>query len=221
VGCFSFFPTKNLGGAGDGGLITTDDAELAFRLRRLRVHGDQGGYRHVEVGLNSRLDALQAAVLRVKLARLDEWTAKRQQNAKCYGELFAHYGLLDAVELPTIQSEQRHVFNQYCVRFAGAGRRDDVLQFLRGRKIGCAIYYPQPLHLQECFRSLGHRAGDFPESEAAAQEILALPIFPEVRPEQQELVVRGIAQALGRLSLEGTALSDPQPKFLTRRRRAA
>ena len=221
LGCFSFFPTKNLGGAGDGGLITTDDAELASRLRRLRVHGDTGGYRHVEVGLNSRLDALQAAVLRVKFIHLEVWTQARQQNARRYGELFRHYELLDMVELPIVLPERRHVFNQYCIRIKG-GRRDEVLAELRNRKIGAAVYYLRPLHLQDCFRGLGYREGDFPEAEAAAREVLALPVFPELIVEQQEMVVRGIAETLGRLS-KGTRRSVvPAPKFLkTRKTRVA
>lgn len=220
LGCFSFFPTKNLGGAGDGGLITTDDPELAVRLRRLRVHGDAGGYRHVEVGTNSRLDALQAAVLRVKFAHLDHWTEARQQNARRYGELFRHYDLLDAVELPAVLPERRHVYNQYCVRIKGA-KRDVVLEALRERQIGAAVYYPRPLHLQECFHDLGHCAGDFPEAEAAANEALALPIFPELTGEQQEIVVRGIAAALGRLAADGESPLAPPPKFLPPQRRAA
>ena len=208
MGCFSFFPTKNLGGAGDGGLITTDDPDLAARLRRLRVHGGQGGYRHTEVGINSRLDALQAAVLRVKLARLEEWTNARQQNAKRYAELFRRHNLLDAVELPTILPERRHVFNQFCLRVKG-GRRDSLIEFLRERKIGCAVYYPLCLHLQECFQNLGYQPGDFPEAEAATREALALPIFPELRASQQETVVRTIAEALDHLPA-GNASAAPR-----------
>jgi len=214
VACFSFFPTKNLGGAGDGGIVTTDDADLSRRIRRLRVHGDVGQYRHVEVGLNSRLDALQAAVLRVKLAHLDTWTAARQNNAQRYAELFGHYGLLDAVTLPTVLPERRHVFNQYSVRIAG-GRRDEVLSSLREQKIGANIYYPIPLHVQECFAHLGYRAGDFPEAERAAAEVLALPIFPELRPAQLECVVRGIARALGCLK-SSTPLLYGEPERATR-----
>ena len=196
-GCFSFFPTKNLGGAGDGGLITTDDADLAKRLLMLRVHGDAGGYNHLEIGLNSRLDALQAAILRVKLEHLDSWTVARQLNAKRYSELFHDHGLLDAVELPAVLSDRLHVFNQYSIRVKN-GARDHVLQALRDRQIGAAIYYPGPLHLQQCFRSLGYLPGDFPEAEKAASEVLALPIYPELKPGHPEIVVRGIAQALGR-----------------------
>lgn len=201
VACFSFFPTKNLGGAGDGGLMTTDDADLARRLRRLRVHGDAGVYRHVEVGMNSRLDALQAAILRVKLPYLETWTVARQQNAKRYVELFHSHDLLDAIELPAAQPERRHVYNQFTVRVKG-GRRDELLASLRKQKIGAAVYYPIPLHLQECFAFLGKRLGDFPESERAADEVLSLPIYPELRIEQQERVVQAIAFALGRLACD-------------------
>ncbi|MGH7199947.1 MAG: DegT/DnrJ/EryC1/StrS family aminotransferase, partial [Planctomycetaceae bacterium] len=214
VGCFSFFPTKNLGGAGDGGLITTDDSDLAERLRRLRVHGDAGGYRHLEVGLNSRLDALQAAVLRVKLQHLEDWTTARQQNAKRYGELFRHYGLLDAIELPAVLPDRRHVYNQFCIRVRG-GLRDRVLAHLRSCGLGATVYYPTPLHLQPCFAFLGHSQGDFPESEAAAEQVLALPIFPELRADQQERIVQGIGEALERRSIV------PPPKFLAQAKRVA
>lgn len=211
LGCFSFFPTKNLGGAGDGGMITTDDPELSARLRRLRFHGDRGGYMHSEVGLNSRLDALQAAVLRVKLTHLEEWTIARQHNATRYNELFQNYELLEAVESPAVLPDRRHVFNQYCLRVKD-GQRDHVLRFLRDRKIGCAVYYPLPLHLQECFQHLGYQPGDFPHAEAAANEALALPIFPGLRREQQETVVRGIARALDPLSDGRVSAPVPQPK---------
>ncbi len=195
LGCFSFFPTKNLGGAGDGGMVTTDDADLAARLKRLRVHGDVGRYEHIEVGLNSRLDALQAAVLRVKLRRLEAWTEARRTNAARYAELFAAQRLLDAVELPAETSDGRHVFNQYCIRVR-EGRRDEVLRGLQERQVGCAIYYPKPLHVQHCFRYLGHKAGEFPEAERAAAETLALPIYAELGAARQEAVVRAISAAL-------------------------
>jgi dTDP-4-amino-4,6-dideoxygalactose transaminase len=203
IGCFSFFPTKNLGGAGDGGLITTDDLELGRRLRMLRVHGDVGSYRHVEVGLNSRLDALQAAVLRVKLGHLGRWTEARRANAKRYSALFETYGLLDHVVLPRELPDCRHVYNQYTIRVKH-GRRDAVLALLRKQQIGAAIYYPIPLHLQECFASLGYQRGALPASEAAAAEVLSLPVFPELGAERQELVVRGIARALGCLAGESS-----------------
>ena len=202
VGCFSFFPTKNLGGAGDGGIITTDDADLAERLSSLRVHGESGQYNHLQVGLNSRLDALQAAILSVKLRHLDGWSEARRQNARLYGELFRYYGLLDAVDIPQVLPERRHVYNQYSVRVRN-GQRDDVLQKLRAQKIGCGIYYPKPLHLQTCFESLGYQRGQLPKSEQASEEIMALPIFSELYPAQLETVVRGISAALGR-SVEKT-----------------
>lgn len=214
MGCFSFFPTKNLGGAGDGGLITTDEPWLAGRLRRLRVHGDAGQYEHIEVGLNSRLDALQAAVLRVKLRFLDQWTIARQRNARRYATLFHEYGLLDCVTLPASLPERRHVYNQYCVRITG-GRRDAVLKSLRERHIGCAIYYPKPLHLQSCFAGLGYRPGSLPHAEQAARETLALPIYPELREEQQEQVVRAISLALNRSPRRVAQSVLPRPKFLS------
>ncbi len=199
MGCFSFFPTKNLGGAGDGGLITTDDPELAKRVKHLRVHGDVGRYEHVEVGLNSRLDALQAAVLHVKLRSLDEWTKSRQENAARYCQLFEQAGLLDALELPQELPHRRHIYNQYCIRVKN-GRRDEVLSSLHQQKIGAAVYYPKPLHIQPCFASLGYRAGDFPISEGTSEEVLALPIYAELTAGQQETVVRGISRGLGQNS---------------------
>lgn len=213
VACFSFFPTKNLGGAGDGGLITTDEPWLARRLRRLRVHGDAGQYEHIEVGLNSRLDALQAAVLRVKLRYLEQWTHARQRNARRYATLFHEYGLLDCVSLPAALPERRHVYNQYCIRIAD-GRRDTVLKSLREKKIGCAIYYPKPLHLQTCFADLGYQPGSLPQSELAAQETLALPIFSELCEDQQERVVRAISSALNRTPKRVAQTVVPRPKFL-------
>jgi len=211
MGCFSFFPTKNLGGAGDGGLITTDDPELCKRLRHLRVHGDVGGYTHTSVGMNSRLDALQAAVLMAKLPHLADWSTSRRANAKRYNELLRHHCLMDAVQAPTLLADREHVFNQYCVRVRG-GRRDEVLQSLRANDVGCAIYYPVPLHLQECFAGLGYQEGDLPEAERAASEVLALPIFPELTEHQQEQVVRGVSKALGR--------ETATPRY-TQQRRAA
>ncbi len=188
VGCFSFFPTKNLGGAGDGGMMTTDDPELVAKLRRLRVHGDVGQYEHLELGMNSRLDALQAAVLRVKLKRLDDWTAARQNNARRYGEMFQQAGILDAITLPVEREDRRHVFNQFCIRVEH-GRRDHVMQQLKAAKIGCAVYYPKPLHLQTCFKHLGYEQGQFPEAEAASKDILALPSYPELPVADQDRVI--------------------------------
>jgi dTDP-4-amino-4,6-dideoxygalactose transaminase len=199
IGCFSFFPTKNLGGAGDGGMMTTDDPALAARLRRLRVHGDVGQYEHLEIGMNSRLDALQAAVLRVKLRKLEDWTCARRQNAKRYVELFRQHKLQEFVSTPKALPDRRHVFNQFTIRVRH-GKRDAVLNSLRDRKVGCAIYYPKPLHLQKCFAGLGYRAGDFPVAEAAAKEVLALPIYPELPPADLERVVDELARACQGLS---------------------
>ncbi len=198
IGCFSFFPTKNLGGAGDGGMMTTDDKDIAARLRRLRVHGDVGGYNHVEVGMNSRLDALQAAVLAVKLKHLDSWSAARQENAARYTQLFAEHQLTNRIELPAVDSDCGHVFNQYCIRVPH-GQRDEVLSGLRQRQVGCAIYYPKPLHLQECFSHLGGSAGQFPEAERAAAETLALPIYPELGEARQHRVVEALVETFAEL----------------------
>ena len=197
VACFSFFPTKNLGGAGDGGLMTTDDPEVAARLARLRVHGDTGGYEHVEVGLNSRLDALQAAVLRVKLRYLDDWTEARRANAERYDALLTDYRLTDAVAPPVRLPDRRHVYNQYVTRIAD-GRRDEVLKGMRAANVGAAVYYPKPLHLQTCFADLGYKPGQLPEAEKACREVLALPIFAELGEQRQETVVRTLAESLGR-----------------------
>ena len=188
VGCFSFFPTKNLGGAGDGGMMTTDDPDLVPKLRRLRVHGDIGQYEHLDLGMNSRLDSLQAAVLRVKLKQLDNWSAARQANADRYASQFQQAGILDAITLPKIAHERRHVFNQYCIRVEN-GRRDHVMQQLKAAKIGCAVYYPKPLHMQTCFKHLGYQQGQFPQAEAASRDILALPSYPELPIADQDRVI--------------------------------
>jgi dTDP-4-amino-4,6-dideoxygalactose transaminase len=192
VGCFSFFPTKNLGGAGDGGVMTTDDQDVANRLKRLRVHGDLGGYNHVEIGMNSRLDALQAAILAVKLRSLDKWSSARQENAIRYTLLLGEQGLMSRMDLPAIDSDCGHVFNQYVVR-VNDGLRNDVLKGLKERQVGCAIYYPKPLHMQDCFQYLGYQAGQFPEAERAANESLALPIYPELGIERQQRVAEALA----------------------------
>ncbi|QDU81486.1 Aminotransferase [Polystyrenella longa] len=199
--CFSFFPTKNLGGAGDGGMLTTRSPELATRLKQLRVHGQTSVYYHQEVGLNARLDALQAAILRVKLKSLDDWTEARQRNAECYNELFQHYDLEEVIVVPESKSQDRHVYNQYTVRVLD-DRRDDVIQNLRDQQIGAAVYYPVSLHLQPCFSYLGYKKGDMPQSEAASNEVLSLPIFAELVVSQLETVVRGIAEAIAPGSAE-------------------
>jgi dTDP-4-amino-4,6-dideoxygalactose transaminase len=196
IGCFSFYPSKNLGGMGDGGFITTNDDHLAERLFALRVHGSKERYYHKWVGLNSRLDGFQGAVLRVKLPHLDSWSDKRKANADHYRELFTNAGLTEEVSLPYERENVRHIYNQYVVRVPG--RRDELRSVLTEAGIGTDIYYPVPLHLQECFEYVGYRSGDLPESEKAASETLALPIFPELRPEQQEYVVERIAEFFNR-----------------------
>jgi dTDP-4-amino-4,6-dideoxygalactose transaminase len=187
LGCFSFYPTKNLGGAGDGGMIVTSDDALAERLRALRVHGGLTEYLHKEVGINSRLDALQAVVLRVKFAKVDHWSNERRRKADHYNQLFAEASLPYKVITPFIRSDGRHIFHQYVVRVAAD--RDALMAHLNKCGIGTKIYYPVPLHLQECFRHLGYKAGDFPESERAAQETFALPVYPELTDEQQRYIV--------------------------------
>jgi dTDP-4-amino-4,6-dideoxygalactose transaminase len=192
VGCFSFYPSKNLGGMGDGGFMTTDDAEIARELFALRVHGSEERYYHKWVGLNSRLDGFQGAVLRVKLPHLDEWSDKRKKNADRYRSLFTDAGLAEQIGLPFEREGCRHIYNQFVVRVPG--KRDALRQFLSANDIGTDIYYPVPLHMQECFEYLGYREGEFPESERAARESLALPIYPELRPEQQEYVVKKVSE---------------------------
>jgi len=193
MGCFSFFPSKNLGAFGDGGLVTTNDDALAHELRLLRNHGAEPKYFHKKVGGNFRLDALQAAVLRVKLPHLDAWTNARRANADRYDALFNEHGLDGRVTLPVRPSGRHHIFNQYVVRLPN---RDAVRAHLEGAGIGTEIYYPVPFHLQECFASLGHHEGDFPHAEAAARDVLALPIYPGLSEAQQRAVVTAIADAI-------------------------
>ena len=201
IGTFSFYPAKNLGGYGDGGMVVTDDDAHAARLRRLRVHGSTESYYHEEVGFNSRLDTLQAAVLLVKLRHLEAWTAARERAAEQYTRLFVERGLAQAaaiypsderpVVVPGVEpSSGRHVFHQYTIR---ALDRDRLHLALEAEGIRTAIYYPLPLHLQRCFASLGGKEGDCPEAERAAREVLSLPIFPEITEEQQQRVVAGVA----------------------------
>jgi dTDP-4-amino-4,6-dideoxygalactose transaminase len=210
IGCCSFYPTKNLGGAGDGGMLTTQSDELADRLRLLRGHGMRPRYYHSVVGINSRLDSFQAAVLRVKFPHLDDWTLQRQENAARYSRLFREAGLEDVLGLPETAPQRRHVWNQYVVRVRG-GLRDALRDDLAQAKIGSEVYYPLGLHQQECFRYLGYAPGDLPETERAAEEVLALPIFPELTAEEQEIVVDRIGQFFHHRR-GGHPL--PAPKFL-------
>jgi dTDP-4-amino-4,6-dideoxygalactose transaminase len=190
IGCFSFFPTKNLGAAGDAGCVTTRDPQLAEALRVLRVHGAPVQYHSQVIGGNFRLDAVQAAVLHAKLPRLDAWTAKRLENARLYNRLFTERGLAEDVRTPDVPGDGTFIAHQYVIR---ATRRDALKKHLDAHGIGSAVYYPVPFHLMQAFASLGYRAGDFPEAEAAAREVLALPIFPELGAERLERVVDAVA----------------------------
>jgi len=193
IGCFSFYPTKNLGGFGDGGMMTTNDAELADTLRMLCDHGQRPRYYHHHVGVNSRLDALQATVLGVKLKSLDEYAAARNRHAQRYNEQFAELGLCDRIGLPAVAEGCGSVWNQYTIRVLGGGR-DALQKSLAERKIGSAIYYPEPLHLQPCFASLGYQRGDLPHTEAASNQVLSLPVFPELAAVEQRVVIDAIAE---------------------------
>ncbi|MGH7833689.1 MAG: DegT/DnrJ/EryC1/StrS family aminotransferase, partial [Candidatus Binatia bacterium] len=193
LGCFSFFPSKNLGALGDAGLVGTNADTLARKIRLLRVHGQTSKYQHEMIGLNSRLDAIQARVLEVKLRYLDRWCADRIERARLYQSLFSATGLLDTglIGLPQVRSDRSHVFNYYVIR---AQRRDQLRDYLSSQEIATEIYYPIPLHLQPCFAYLGYRKGDFPNAEKLASEVLALPIYPELAAKQQEYVVEKIKQ---------------------------
>jgi dTDP-4-amino-4,6-dideoxygalactose transaminase len=217
IGCFSFFPSKNLGGYGDGGLVTTNNDELAYMLRIKRVHGGEQKYYHKVIGGNFRIDALQAAVLRVKLPHLDKWSEKRRANAEYYYELFKKEGLAEEPgktkfddenqvllpeaiyksEIRNQKSEIRnyHIYNQFIIR---TQKRDELKKFLTENEIGNEIYYPVPFHMQECFANLNHKKGDFPESEKASETSLAIPIYPELSNEQQVFVVQKIKEFIQR-----------------------
>ncbi|MEW5927617.1 MAG: DegT/DnrJ/EryC1/StrS family aminotransferase [Gemmatimonadota bacterium] len=190
---FSFFPTKNLGAFGDAGMTVTHDAATAERLRKLRVHGGRQMYHHEEVGYNSRLDALQAAVLSAKLPHLAGWSAARREHARFYDEALAG---LEGVATPSVPEGSGSIYNQYTLRVHG-GRRDELAAFLRERGVGSNVYYPVPLHLQECFAYLGYRQGQFPESERAAEEVLSIPVFPELTEAQREHVAASIRAFFG------------------------
>lgn len=190
-GCFSFYPTKNLGGYGDGGLVTTNLSSLAERIKRLRAHGCSGEYIHEELGMNSRLDAIQAAVLRCRLRHVDDWNRKRRIIAERYRLLFNVYKISEFVKAPSEDEDSYHVYHQYVVR---CERRDDLSKYLDENGIGTRVYYPLPLHLQPVFKYLDYRRGDFPEAEKLSQDSLALPMYPELTPDEQEYVVKTIAK---------------------------
>ncbi len=194
LGCFSFFPTKNLGAYGDGGLVVTNDDALAERVRMLRVHGSKPKYYHHIVGTNSRLDALQAAILRVKLAHLDEWTRARQKLAARYDQALSQ---IEGLVVPSKAPDRTHIYHQYTVRVSD-GRRDVLRKYLKEHGIGTEIYYPLPLHLQPCFGHLGYREGQLPESERASHEVLSLPMFPELTEGEQKYIIEIIRDYMKR-----------------------
>jgi dTDP-4-amino-4,6-dideoxygalactose transaminase len=193
-GCFSFFPSKNLGGVGDGGIVTINNSEMADQLRLKRVHGGERKYYHRVIGGNFRLDPIQATVIRVKLPHLNKWHSQRQDNAEHYNKLFAEKDLGGKVQLPFVGHSENlqnpHIYNQYVIK---AERRDELQAFLAENEIASEVYYPLPFHLQECFLHLGGKTGDFPVSEAAAEEVLALPVYPGMTKEMRETVVEQIA----------------------------
>lgn len=209
IGCLSFYPTKNLGGAGDGGMLTTNDDELADKLGLYRVHGMRPRYYHGVVGINSRLDAFQAAILNIKIRHLDEYSQKRRENAERYTKLFIEAGIDQKISLPVSLPNRGHVWNQYVVRVTD-GRRDELRSFLMERNIGAEIYYPLGLHDQKCFESYGYKSGDLPETDRAAEEVLALPIFPELTAAEQEIVVAQVAAFFG----TSTGTPKPSPNFM-------
>lgn len=189
-GCLSFFPSKNLGGLGDGGMVITNDEALAAKIRQMRNHGMEPKYYHKFVGGNFRLDAIQAAGLLVKLPHLDTWDQMRRSNASIYNEAFEN---VEEIKIPYIQPQNYSIFNQYII---SVKNRDEVLQYLRSKDIGCEIYYPVPLHMQECFAQLGYKAGDFPNAEYAAAHTIALPIYPELSLDQLNYVIESLKEAV-------------------------
>jgi hypothetical protein len=189
TGCLSFFPSKNLGGYGDGGMVVTNNKELSEKIRILRVHGAKPKYFHSIVGYNSRLDAIQAAILLVKLKYLDEWHKKRQERAKLYDQLFEDIPLVT----PFVEEYNFHIYHQYTIRVK---ERDRLKEYLRQKGVGTAIYYPLPLHLQECYKYLGYKRGDLPASEKASNEVLSLPIYPELTEYQQKEIAQYINEFL-------------------------
>ena len=189
VGCFSFFPSKNLGGYGDGGMVAGDNEQIAEKIRMLRVHGSKNKYFHLVEGRNSRLDEIQAGILRVKLKYLNGWNEQRREKAKIYSELFLKNGLADRVTIPKIVEHTKHVFHLCVVRIK---QRDKFLDFLKSKNIFAAVHYPVPLHLQEVYAELGHQLGDFPNAELVAGEVISLPLYPEITQDQISLVVETI-----------------------------
>ena len=192
IGCYSFFPTKNLGGCGDGGMVVSRDKDTADRLKRLRVHGSGKTYYHDEVGINSRLDAIQAAILDIKLRHLDEWNEQRRKSAEYYKLLFKSAGLHDYVNVPEEVPGNVHIWHQYVIRVKS--KRDELMAYLEGKGLSVRVYYPLSLHLQPCFEYLGYHDGDFPVSEQLTREVLALPIYPGLTEEEQEEIVSGIKE---------------------------
>ena len=192
IGCYSFFPTKNLGGCGDGGMVVTKDLALAERLKKLRVHGSGTTYYHEEVGINSRLDAIQAAILDIKLSHLTEWTEQRRKVADYYKLLFKAKGLQEFITIPTETEGNIHIYHQYVIRVKD--KRDELMTYLNENGFAVRVYYPLSLHLQPCFKYLGYKEGDFPVSEMLTKEVLALPIFPGLEANEQEALVEKIAE---------------------------
>ena len=190
-GCFSFYPAKNLGAAGDAGMMVTNDQQFAHTLRLMRNHGDESIYKHRLVGGNFRLDAIQAAVLLIKLPHLQEWISERQEIAAYYDKAFAG---CDKITTPIVVKDNSCVYYQYTIRVPN---RDEVAEYLQAHGVGCRVYYPVPLHVQECFARLGYKQGDFPQAEKAAKEVLSLPIYPELTPEQTDQVVQQVLKAVG------------------------